>query len=235
MAFQEDPPAGAPEWLVTFGDMMSLLLTFFIMLVSMSELKSEQRVTSAMQSMQKQFGRDRQEAPGALRVRGPKVEAPAGEKPMVQNIRPGDSTMIGGTIYFADDAVEVTEAEKSRFQTAMGMLQGKPQKIEIRGHVSRRVIANEAEAAAAWDLAYRRSRNVMDFLVASGIPAKRVRLSVAGANEPVQLATDGNGPKTNNRVEVFLIGELAETLEGSPEQRAARFTPPLVEPDETMN
>jgi chemotaxis protein MotB len=25
-----------PEWVVTFGDMMSLLLTFFIMLVSLS-------------------------------------------------------------------------------------------------------------------------------------------------------------------------------------------------------
>ena len=40
MAFQEDPPAGVPEWLVTFGDMMSLLLTFFIMLVSLSEVAS---------------------------------------------------------------------------------------------------------------------------------------------------------------------------------------------------
>ncbi len=29
---------GAPEWMVTFGDMMSLLLTFFIMLLSMSTM-----------------------------------------------------------------------------------------------------------------------------------------------------------------------------------------------------
>lgn len=33
---------GAPLWTVTFGDMMSLLLTFFILLFSMSELKMEQ-------------------------------------------------------------------------------------------------------------------------------------------------------------------------------------------------
>jgi chemotaxis protein MotB len=30
-----------PEWVVTFGDMMSLLLTFFILLVSISEIKEE--------------------------------------------------------------------------------------------------------------------------------------------------------------------------------------------------
>ena len=41
MAEPEDEAPGVPEWVVTYGDMMSLLLTFFIMLVSMSELKEE--------------------------------------------------------------------------------------------------------------------------------------------------------------------------------------------------
>ena len=34
-------PEGAPEWMVTFGDLMSLLLTFFVLLFSISEIKSE--------------------------------------------------------------------------------------------------------------------------------------------------------------------------------------------------
>jgi len=32
---------GAPEWMVTFGDLMSLLLTFFVLLFSVSEIKEE--------------------------------------------------------------------------------------------------------------------------------------------------------------------------------------------------
>ncbi len=39
--FVEEPKPGVPMWLVSFGDMMTLILTFFIMLVSMaSERKS---------------------------------------------------------------------------------------------------------------------------------------------------------------------------------------------------
>jgi chemotaxis protein MotB len=51
------PPAeeGAPIWMVTFGDMMSLLLTFFILLFSMSELKMD-RFLMASQSLREAIG-----------------------------------------------------------------------------------------------------------------------------------------------------------------------------------
>ena len=37
----EDAEGGAPEWVVTFGDMMSLLLCFFILLLSFSDMNVE--------------------------------------------------------------------------------------------------------------------------------------------------------------------------------------------------
>jgi chemotaxis protein MotB len=51
------PPAeeGAPTWTVTFGDMMSLLLTFFILLFSMSELEVE-KFLLASQSLREAMG-----------------------------------------------------------------------------------------------------------------------------------------------------------------------------------
>ena len=44
---EEEEEVGIPEWVVTFGDMMSLLLTFFIMLVSLSEIKEEEKYQEA--------------------------------------------------------------------------------------------------------------------------------------------------------------------------------------------
>ncbi len=34
MAYEEEDPVGAPEWIVTFSDMISLLVTFFVLLLS---------------------------------------------------------------------------------------------------------------------------------------------------------------------------------------------------------
>jgi len=40
----EEPAAGAPEWIVTFSDMISLLVTFFVMLMSFSTMDDRQEM-----------------------------------------------------------------------------------------------------------------------------------------------------------------------------------------------
>jgi chemotaxis protein MotB len=45
---EDEAPAGAPEWIVTFSDMISLLVTFFVMLMSFSTMEErEEMVISA--------------------------------------------------------------------------------------------------------------------------------------------------------------------------------------------
>lgn len=53
---------GAPLWTTTFGDMMSLLLTFFVLLYSMSELKQE-KFLQASQSLREAIGGTSAETP----------------------------------------------------------------------------------------------------------------------------------------------------------------------------
>jgi len=53
---EEDDAPGVPEWVVTYGDMMSLLLTFFIMLVSLSEIVNDEKYRSILESIQKYTG-----------------------------------------------------------------------------------------------------------------------------------------------------------------------------------
>jgi len=51
--------AGAPKWMATFGDLMSLLLCFFVLLLSFSEI-DRQKYKQVAGSMEKAFGMQRQ-------------------------------------------------------------------------------------------------------------------------------------------------------------------------------
>lgn len=66
----EEAEEGAPEWVVTFGDMMSLLLTFFILLLSFSQLDiAKYKVVAG--SFEKAFG---------VQKKNPVYESPKGMK-----------------------------------------------------------------------------------------------------------------------------------------------------------
>ncbi len=241
---EEDPPISIPEWVVTFGDMMSLLLTFFIMLVSMSELKQEEKFQAMVESMQKRFGHDMTTtsvSPGESRPRdsafkvlstegrakkldthkgGAPTKAPVGDNERVRIVRPGGSTAIGTVLFFKDGAYEMTDEAKLMLDEQVALLAGKPQKIEIRGHTSQQLATQGAEPIDAMDLAYNRCRHVMQYLIEKHqIPPERIRLSSAGAWEPMYLSSDADKMKKNPRVEVFLLEETVDQLIGTAEER----------------
>jgi chemotaxis protein MotB len=105
-------------------------------------------------------------------------------------------------------------------------LGGKPQRIEIRGHTSRRPISGDSDYADHWDLAFRRCHNVMDYLIELGIDPERLRLSVAGPNEPLHLSARPDRQQRNPRVEVFMLEEVVKDLQGTREERDARYLTP---------
>lgn len=244
---EEEEQAGIPEWVVTFGDMMSLLLTFFIMLVSLSEIKQQETYQAMAESFRRRFGHetamlslipgrgkprnallDKLAVLGRARRRdtlngGDKVKAPVGDYARVEMIRPGEATR-GGVVYFPEGGAELTEEHQRTLQATAQVIGGKPQKIEIRGHTSTRPLAPDAPYNDHWDLAYQRARRVMQFLVKLGIDPKRLRISVAADNELVHDGVDPQLQKMNSRVEVFMLSELAREPAGTAEERRQGFS-----------
>ena len=47
---------GVPEWVVTFGDMMALLLCFFILMTMFSELKQDREYQRVITAIKEAFG-----------------------------------------------------------------------------------------------------------------------------------------------------------------------------------
>ena len=52
---EPDEPAGAPEWMVTFSDCMTLLLTFFVLLLSFSSFDNQENIRRLKRIFAKQF------------------------------------------------------------------------------------------------------------------------------------------------------------------------------------
>ena len=239
MAVEEEPDAGIPEWVVTFGDMMSLLLTFFIMLVSMSEMKQDEKFQAVAEALREQVGHDLSAAtliPGSFRPRnstlewnsttgrakkkdtkngGQEVKAVTGENEKVQVVRPGEDSSIGGQVYFDEQGIELTEENKRALIRIVEQIAGKPQKIEIRGHSTRRPVDPNSGFRDVYDLAGARARSTMEFMVQQGIDPSRIRLGNAGAEEPLYNGVDPDRLRQNARVQILMWDEKVHDLDGS--------------------
>jgi chemotaxis protein MotB len=248
----EPAPIMIPEWVVTFGDMMSLLLTFFIMLVSMSEIKSEDKYKALVESMRDQFGYSTRRnglapvdvtpltsepsviaatafhAENANKVKGHEPnKTPIGEEPLVRILRPGQATAVGSVVFFETASSELDAAAKKQLDVTASLLIGKPQKIEVRGHCNAEITARTAGTDTGMTLAFQRAMSVMQYLKYNhGIPAARFRISMAGDSEPIAVVDDIY-TRQNSRAEVFLLTETVDSPQGDASKKNVEAEMPL--------
>lgn len=233
---------GAPEWMVTFGDMMSLLLTFFIMLYSMSVLETE-KTLAVVESLRQQFGHNmtpQNQVPGPappansaiLQIRsmgrdmrqdtvrgGNPVKSPTGSHARVRSVRPAEK-LQGGTVYFDIGSDELSDQAKKDLMTIYKQIAGFTLKIEVRGHTSP---AEPSHYRNLWDLGYTRAYNVMTHLTELGVKPKRFRLSSVAQYEPVAKFSSPDQQNQDAFVEVMLLEETTEELEGDQEERRKKY------------
>lgn len=245
MPQEEEAPGGVPEWVVTYGDMMSLLLTFFVLLASLSEVKKDEKFEAIVESLRQRFGYDLSALslmPGHMpplnsameraatmgRSRradtlkgGARVRAPVGENPRVRAVGTAKTSTIGGVIFFDELGADLSAENRRILEAIAQEITGKPQRVEIRGHTSSRPLPTDAPWHNHWDLAYARCLVVKDALIGLGIDPRRIRLSVAADNEPRHTGSDPLLRKENPRVEVFLLDELATVAATADEEKPA--------------
>lgn len=131
-----------------------------------------------------------------------------------RSARPGDHLLVAGRIYFDEFSAELHEPQIAKLRRAVEELAGKIQKIEIRGHTSRRPLPAGSPYHDPWELAFDRCRKVKDYLVEQGIDPARIRLGVAADNEPLELDRDIVPASQNSRVEIHWLNEYVKTPSG---------------------
>ena len=229
---------GAPEWMVTFGDMMSLLLCFFVILVSMSEMKQDQKFQDVLESIKRAFGYQGGtgyvpgDTPPAntnseefmnlimrkfqLQVGKSSDQGIEGEEPSVKTIRDGLEFTIGGQVSFEIGKAQLLEGGRNQLIMISDIIRGMNTKIRIRGHTALISADRHQPFKSLDDLSYARALAVKECLVSQGIRAERITLEACGDTEPLELqAYDDEKRGINDRVSMIVTENLIEKYQGT--------------------
>jgi chemotaxis protein MotB len=235
MTFEEEPPQGAPGWMVTYGDMMSLLLCFFVLLFSMGSTQ-QQKFQAMAEAMHQRFGdptpklelyprlhpplRSRKERWGPetwdrgqeFQTSQTETNHQADQRERMWMQHPGQVPTIGTVLVFASDEPTLSADHRQQLTKVAALFAGKANLIAVRGHADQASTHQRAAAAKPpddWDIAYARCRAAMDFLSRqAGLDGDRFRLEVVGDNEPIYRGADPELLKRNARVELYLLNDL---------------------------
>ena len=239
---------GAPAWMVTFGDMMSLLLCFFVIIVSMSEIKKDEKFRQVVASLKQAFGYDSTIGntpldtdsinsliqqlqtviiPPDLKERGDADEQGIeGRVYKVTDIREGIHVEIGGRITFAQFSAVLKPFGVELLRQVADKIRGKNNVIKITGHATREPLPENHLYSDALDLSYARARVVADELIRSGVRRARVRIVAAGSAAPVERDDYTEELRARNRrVEIVITEALIEEYAGQPFTGEHRDTP----------
>jgi chemotaxis protein MotB len=231
--------AGAPAWMVTYGDAMTLLLCFFVIIVSMSEVKKNERFQQVMESLRRAFG-GYEGAVGSVPFKDVPTntliaklleievhdfrkeagdtdeEGIHGKKFRVTNVRDGLEVVVGGRITFDRFSATLKPEGRDLIVKTAECLRGYNTKILVRGHATREPLPEDSLYEDSRDLSYARAKAVALEMERNGVRRIRITPVAAGDTEPlVRQAYTEERRALNRRVEILVTEDLIDDYAGS--------------------
>jgi len=223
---EEDDSGG--DWITTYADMVTLLLTFFVMLVAISSV-DVQRFEKIMMSIQYSLGAGVAQGGRMGRIdlhetRRKSLSMPTGREnePLLQDIREminkknlddavqvvqeGQKVIIrvkGQVLFGAGSASFDPQARKVLGEIARIVQSYPGYRLDIGGHTDPRPIKT-ARFQDNWELSALRATSVLRYLVSQGVPPRRLTATGYAATDPLVPNTSQENMTKNRRVEFVL-------------------------------
>jgi chemotaxis protein MotB len=222
---------GAPRWVVTFGDLMSLLLCFFVLLLSFSEL-DRQKYKQVAGSMEKAFGVQRRnkvmEIPKGMKMIAKDFDQELIATRIKEDIGKELDEIISSQLADIKDKIEIDGSDEeitirlmgeSTFDSGKAVIrpQMKPllKKVAelIRGNANDIIIAGHTDNVPIRRGPYRtnlrlstaRASAVAEYIIShSKINPQRISTMGFGEYRPIDTNDTSEGRQKNRRVEIIL-------------------------------
>ncbi len=212
-------------WIVSFADLVTLMMSFFVVLYALKQGGEKQQVqtAAAIKSVFDPAYDPPADSPSEFdqayrRFRGkpgPPTDALPGEaakvskgkdgtNPEVETIRAGKDIVTGAKITFELGESKLSADSLAVVQLIAEKVRGLNNVLMIKGNVSADELALRPDDPTGMALSYQRAMVVADALAKLGIDRRVLRPVACGAFEPLNVGVyDAAGLRPNRRVEVF--------------------------------
>jgi len=224
---EPDPPPGVPAWMATFSDLVTLLLTFFVMLMAMASFEDSSDLDTVMESLRQAlaergfgeglvsrvFGDNLSDASRRSSTAKPQVARPresldADLSPTTVKVdkTPTEVRMVlDESATFATGSAELLPASRRRIAAIGRVLVDHPVSVTIEGHTDK-----QGSEDANWRLSTLRALAVLEVLRDDvGMGADRLEARGYGGFRPTVLREADQA--RNRRIELVLTGDDADT------------------------
>ena len=243
-------PAGesAPMWIVSFADLVTLMMSFFVVLYALKQggEKQQLEVAAAIRAafdptwlpagdsefeiaVRKNHGLLGPPYPNAGGMAPNPTEGATGRDNQVTTLRPNKQIVTGAKITFLPGRSELDAEAAAAIREIAGQLRGHNNICFVKGHASKDELASRRDDPHGLTLSHERAQHVIDALMRQGIDQGILRLLECGDFEPVKTGVyDPSSLRMNRRVEVYATENTAsefnprETVPATEQANAAK-------------
>lgn len=225
---------GAPAWMVTYGDMVTLLLTFFVMLLTTATIDGFQlrlilaafpglgsleggntleagRLAELGNTIESLPSLDRGRALDQARREAVSIFAPEiqSQQVRIQEDERGLVISLASDAFFAPASANVQIEQTRDVLQRLAQLLGDPdlddRTFRIEGHTDSLPTDPNGPFPSNWDLSAARSLSVLRFLTEFGVADEQFQVMGLGRTRPLRDNGTPEGRAYNRRVDVIIL------------------------------
>lgn len=225
---------GAPAWMVTYGDMVTLLLTFFVMLLTTATIDGFQlrlilaafpglgsleggntleagRLAELGNTIESLPSLDRGRALDQARREAVSIFAPEiqSQQVRIQEDERGLVISLASDAFFAPASANVQIEQTRDVLQRLAQLLGDPdlddRTFRIEGHTDNLPTDPNGPFPSNWDLSAARSLSVLRFLTEFGVADEQFQVMGLGRTRPLRDNGTPEGRAYNRRVDVIIL------------------------------
>ena len=223
MGGEDDDTPTAPFWMTTFSDMATLLLTFFVMIVAMSEVevKKFKEALSYFQGRTSFLSHAAVIPPPRQQIMAQKSEDAAeqeeqfeellkyleendlADKVQVNMTEKGLHVVMSDAVMFRSGEADLIDPARSVLRQIIGLIDDKVKAVIVEGHTDDRPIRTSV-FPSNWELSSARATSVVRQLIDQGVPPNRLVAAGFGEFQPIDPGNTEEAFRRNRRIELKL-------------------------------